>query len=95
MSRPTYTYKGFQLYIACPCVYRIARRDETQAIFERPYLGKTGKNREVYMYNTSDWNAYALMSAKNEGERYGKMTARDAFHHWVDKHYGDTYAHKN
>lgn len=95
MSRPTYTYKGFQLYIACPCVYRIARRDETLAIFERPHRGKTDKNREVYMYNTSNWDTYALMSAKNEGERYGKMSARDAFQRWVDKHYGDTCAHNN
>lgn len=88
MSRPTYTYKGFQLYIACPCVYRIAHRDETLAIFERPHRGKTGKNREVHMYNTGNWDAYALMSAKNEGERYGKMSARDAFHRWVDENYG-------
>lgn len=67
MARPTYTYKGFKLYIACPAVYSIARLDDT----------------------------YAKMSAKNGGESYGKMSAREAFYRWVDENYGDAYARKN
>ena len=67
MARPTYTYKGSKLYIACPGVYSIDRLDDT----------------------------YAKASAKNEGESYGKMSAREEFYRWVDENYGNAYARKN
>lgn len=92
MSRPTYTYKGFKLYIACPAVYIIARRDETLAHIERPYI--KGDGRRVIVYHTGDWETFADMSARHEGEDWGKMSARDAFHLWVDENYGDAYARK-
>lgn len=91
MSRPTYTYKGFKLYIACPCVYRIDRLDDTYAYLERPPRGEAST---VTVFNTGSWDAYAKASAKNEGESYGEMSARDAFHRWVDENYGDAYARK-
>lgn len=69
MSRPTYTYKGFKLYIACPCVYSIARLDDTYAYMERP---PRGKNSVVTVFNTGSWDAYAKASAKKKA----KATAR-------------------
>lgn len=92
MARPTYTYKGFKLYIACPAVYNIDRLDDTYAYLERP---PRGKNSTVTVYNTGDWDTYAKLSARGEGESYGKMSAREAFYRWVDENYGDAYARKH
>lgn len=92
MSRPTYTYKGFQLWSVCLGLYEIVRRGETYT-----YLEKAPKSRGggYVAITPTVQSKYAELSQRIERGEYAGRNARDAFQRWVDENYGNAYAHKN
>ena len=92
MARPTYTYKGFKLYNIQAGLYSIDRLEDTYAYLEKAPASHGGGYYALTPTAQSEYSEQSQRLAR--GERVG-WNARDAFHNWVDKNYGNTYARKN
>ena len=91
MSRPTYTYKGFQLNKISDTLYTIDRGEMEYAVVEK--CPETHCDDWI-AYRTSILGVYGRKSDRINRYEGAAKTLKALFHTWVDENYGDAYARK-